>query len=1618
MDPMQLQLMQQMGLGQVPGIPGMQAPLSAGGAGQLAMMSQPGMSPYAPAIAGNAFPDVSPLAPLQPQLQQFGMIGMLGGIAGNAYLTSMMKENGVLPMGNAGSYMQAYRAREFQQMQQAVGQQVAGQDSESFYRTFRGMAAMTGMPFNREQRSAARGLANTMAEYGPMLAMAAPGLLDAFAGERGSVQAMSAQMMEANRYRMDPLTGRMGYGTEANADLVNNVFETMFDEDNMARMQGMRAGDMGQLYRRLAGEGLAGPRGSTQDRTLLALNAARGAGELEAIGEEAGVNVDGNLAALSSEDLTKLRQTNSMRQRMSDSDARQVSDQLQDYVGTLSAMREVFGENGNPNAPIPQLINALESLTSGQMHKFDASRLNTMVRDMQSLSQMSGKSVDQILAMNQTAAAQGHQFGLGTTFAPTATNVGLLTGMAFQQEGGATGFGALNREGAEQAAMSYFNRGMASEMANTLGALGRIEEAGGFADNDAGRRLSAVMEAARAGESTYIDPNTGTERALPTKEAEFRSFITADAVPGMNRASFNMMLADRTSNLRMLNEDPELQQAAFNNQARDINKNIARQIGNRLSSEDALMDSGLDARGRNAAARAMGTAATQALGDLSPQDVQNAGVRNRAIADALMVEAGNQGVEMTDKEALTMAAGAFGQAENGARRFGFESYTAFSQVMGDNVSGVRAERAAQARARAGVNEALSGMGPRGGIMERFFSAVQKQGDRGSEANLETLIQDMFGADMDQAKERLMPELQAVADQKEEIDRMTAEIDGATPARRRELQREIKQKTKDLNARVVELRDIGMDMGIGGGEEVFNREDLYRAEDASRDLENINRSDQVRLLAASGSVSDAERIAIADADLTRADYEALAVSDRQKQLEEADTLSAGDIEKLPDEVKSLYETLKGRGVTEKAARARVKEVMRSRVGGTEDIAIGLANTYGDEMKAGGLSKAEQDMLVRNRRAGMQIAPSDADIEDRMDSMREVMQLPANEDMTSKERISFMRMAEDQLLAENQLRALGQLGEDQTLNADAADLGQYGDLNVDLKQKLVAAKPEERAEIVKKYLDQQQLEQFYGKDPAEIEKNRVAAVEQLGTAAGQRSISDTEANLATMMDARREFLLDEDAATRLGAARSVRAVKRSRAAEEGLQDLANRYFNGSVGSMVSSGGLAMDAEGAAKAEADFGRLTDVQKETVAARLSQAGPEVKAGDLTAQNYKAYLGLQARDYTDELTAANEELSGAADQSLMAEELGVTQEELGALQKLATLEISDVEGAAKKLGMTEDEYREAMRGGEIDKSLRLFSGEDADKQLVAAKSDERRLNALQVRRQKIQAERQTDAGKDSASLAREEERLTALMEPMQERQNKRMEDAGLDPSKAEDVETYKKRLSNQGSLQQLEKKREEYLTQRQVLKDQGMSEAEIDTQLGSMKEREEEAQAQLKAFRDADLGATDLALADAFGLDTTEVTDELTAFKSGITDAGPGAKRTQAMVARALDKVGKLDIGDADSTAVEKLDMLTDQYRDASADERKVLAQKHGMDVKDLDRMMSQTEFLGMREDKGDYTQDDFKDALKRVGGRDVEAEVAKEEERQMKLTGTVNITGVVNGEGTFQDALGVTVR
>jgi hypothetical protein len=305
-----------------------------------------------------------------------------------------------------------------------------------------------------------------------------------------------------------------------------------------------------------------------------------------------------------------------------------------------------------------------------------------------------------------------------------------------------------------------------------------------------------------------------------------------------------------------------------------------------------------------------------------------------------------------------------------------------------------------------------------------------------------------------------------------------------------------------------------------------------------------------------------------------------------------------------------------------------------------------------------------------------------------------------------------------------------------------------------------------------------------------------------------------------------------------------------------------------------------------------------------------------------------------------------------------------------------------------------------------------AKAQLQAARQDESSLSGSKT--QLANAKEMLARNPNSPNAQQEVARLSGVVEKKTASKEARMKEAGLDINKPEDVKKYEQRLNNQGVVEQLEKRKAEYTAEATKLRAGGMSESDIVKNLGTMTGLEKDAQKIAKEAKDKDLGSDSMnTLADAFGKTTKEDRQKFSADlgKSG----GVAGDRNRQMVANVLKDVGKLTIGGKDATAIDKLDMLTDEYAKAKTPEqKKALAKTHGMSEDALDSMMKKTEFMGLKDKApGKYGEKDLKESLGRVSTQDIAADVKKEADKTMKLTGTLTIKGTVNGEGNMSETI-----
>lgn len=1120
LDPnLHLQLMQEAGIRSIPGLG-----LPMGNASGLSQMA----SMYASPIAGNPFPNMAPLSPLG--LEAYGLPGVMANLTGNALVSASLTNQGLVPMGSAGSYNQALQAHQFQNMQRNVSAAVANQDADSFYRSMRGVAALTGNPFDQSQRIAARKLAASIAAAGPTLGTFAPQFLDAMAGDTGSIQAMTAQMMEANRYRLDARTGRIGFTEASNTEFINEIYQNLYARDPIAQMHGIRAGEAGQLYRELAADGLLGARGSLRSRTIDTLANNRGAlagllnsNELSSLADTDKdiLRNGGNLNGLSTDALTRLRQLDPIKSQFSNQEAAGVSGRLKEYVGAISAIKDVFGENGNPNAPMPMLVNALKAITSGNMQRFDAGQLNTIVRDMQAMSQVSGKSIDQLTFMMQAANQSNTAVlgGLGGAFNPVSANVAVAAGMQHASGGGMVGFGALNREQTEQAAMSLMSRSLGSTMMNSLGVMLRLEKAGGFANNNAGQRMSAIMSAIRNGQETYNF--AGETLAIPRQEAEFRRLIADGAVDNVDMASFGMMLQDNVANQRALFENPEMQQAAYVASRQETIEKIALNAAGRLSSAEGL--DGIS--NKKEAALALSKAATLALNNMT--DVTDSSKRNTVMAEAIVQQAAKMGINISEQEAKVMATSMYGVADQVAKSRGLESYEGLHQFIGkENMDGMLRNQSTIA-AQAGLNTAMSNLGPRGGMMQRFFSALQNQGNRGTAADLNTLVADMFSADSRLKAGELVKPMQEIIARKTEIDTLVGELNSATSEERYRLMRLIAVKTKALESVVNTTQQKAIDSGLN----MPTVAGLSAAELDTRRAALRDRSAQVNRLLGVSSVTDSEIEAHAGSIVGSDDLLSLAKVERERLLTKADEAAAGNIEDLSQLDAAYYHDAVSR-FGEAEAREKLRARLRKNVSSVEKIAKNEA--FIDQYSStsfNSLSDEDKRAVAAGRRQNLDFRPDEEKTKERQQKLlslglgqtkteAELKKLTPEQlqDYEKEQRVAILT-AERQLMAENQLRAMGLITADQNLVDSHEAIGKAVGLELN------SLNAEQRTAAVESFIDKRILEQF-GQMPGTNQNKLKSLIDATAKVQGLKIGKDSSTNLEKL-----DLLLDEyaDAST---------------------------------------------------------------------------------------------------------------------------------------------------------------------------------------------------------------------------------------------------------------------------------------------------------------------------------------------------------------------------------------------------------------------------------------------------------------------------------------------------------
>lgn len=190
-------------------------------------------------------------------------------------------------------------------------------------------------------------------------------------------------------------------------------------------------------------------------------------------------------------------------------DAKRSAAAIKKYAGAVAAVREIFGDNGNPNAPMPALLAALDHLSQGAAAQMDPQKIETSLRAMQQVARESGIGFEQMAGMSAQMGAMGDMLGISKS--QTLHNqVNAMAMVKTMRDSGAFSqprFGAMSQAEALNEVGRSFQAGEASDNSRAMGALASLYNL----DQSAapGKRAFAADSEFVKAMGAYTNPSSG-----------------------------------------------------------------------------------------------------------------------------------------------------------------------------------------------------------------------------------------------------------------------------------------------------------------------------------------------------------------------------------------------------------------------------------------------------------------------------------------------------------------------------------------------------------------------------------------------------------------------------------------------------------------------------------------------------------------------------------------------------------------------------------------------------------------------------------------------------------------------------------------------------------------------------------------------------------------------------------------------------------------------------------------------------------------------------------------------------------------------------------------------------
>lgn len=752
-----------------------------------------------------------------PQTAQLAQM-LLGG-----QFQKLMSRSGMTGMG-LGHDQNIYdriKAQNFQAQMQGQLRDASELDRSSYMNTMQGVAALAGVPFGGQQRLAASRIADLAVNFAPMLAAQDPDTLDKLSGSRGSAVVLAQRLAQGGRYRLDPVTGQMGVDPKSAQNLTQNIMKDLYSEGNLANMKGISAGQLGGMYEQLSLRGMLG--GAEFGREGMLRNLSAGMPQADLLQTAQKLNIKGiktdatgktDMSGISAKDLDLLTKDEGIASKLREFDANKIKTSLKSYVGAISAMRDIFGDAGKPNAPIPELMRALEGLTTGSMGQVDPQRLGQMARQSYYLAKSAGITADSAMVIQQDAAVRGQQLGIESPFSVLATQSSLGYNAALRSRGALATptFGGMTESALTQANNSMVQQGVASQFGTRLGTLRRLEKIAG-ADATKGSDLGAVLEAVNTNKETV---KLSDGRELNIAKLSNKDIEDLGASVGVGRDQTQQLLRQKANAREALFNNPnDVNYIRTTAQATEINAQLSNSTTSVLNAQARTLGVSPDVTKQLAG---VSKSIIENLNSASLETIRDPEARQAAIVTMLESQLPK---EMKDKlfenktpeqqqiALKSLAANLSGNLDAVAKsRTKMGNYANLATLMNPSLAAEGSARQMSEAMRNDVRDSLSGVAS-GSALRNAMDALKGVNFNDPAAFEKVIAKTFGGVDNRIIGDALKTPLSKVLDKQKEVEQIQRDIElEGDPVKKRKLMETFAAQNKELKGLVSEVVKTG------------------------------------------------------------------------------------------------------------------------------------------------------------------------------------------------------------------------------------------------------------------------------------------------------------------------------------------------------------------------------------------------------------------------------------------------------------------------------------------------------------------------------------------------------------------------------------------------------------------------------------------------------------------------------------------------------------------------------------------------------------------------------------------------------------------------------------------